>query len=217
MILRRAIPRIVPFTNGVARQTGRARPQCVGPVQAVASQAEVISSEPVSGAQNIASAPQKPEQKKRVLSGVQPTGKLHLGNYMGAIKNWVPLQDTYGENEHPLPWLLGLMEYLVTAHWSAPYALSILDISYALQYHNETFQITCHMHVVMPRNNTSLIKTASNMHHVKVTRHIHVTCVQPQQSIHQDAKACKFDSSQAHTTFSHVDNITMSHVNKYST
>jgi hypothetical protein len=31
-----------------------------------------------------------------VLSGVQPTGKLHLGNYMGAIKNWVPLQDDYG-------------------------------------------------------------------------------------------------------------------------
>jgi len=30
-----------------------------------------------------------------VLSGVQPTGKLHLGNYLGAIKNWVPLQDDY--------------------------------------------------------------------------------------------------------------------------
>ena len=36
-------------------------------------------------------------QRKRVLSGVQPTGKLHLGNYMGAIKNWVGLQETYGE------------------------------------------------------------------------------------------------------------------------
>uniref|UniRef100_A0A7R9V1U2 tryptophan--tRNA ligase n=1 Tax=Chlamydomonas euryale TaxID=1486919 RepID=A0A7R9V1U2_9CHLO len=34
-------------------------------------------------------------QRKRVLSGVQPTGKLHLGNYMGAIKNWVGLQETY--------------------------------------------------------------------------------------------------------------------------
>eukprot|EP00775_Hariotina_reticulata_P005134 gene5134-5374_t len=32
---------------------------------------------------------------KRVLSGVQPTGQLHLGNYMGAIKNWVKLQDQY--------------------------------------------------------------------------------------------------------------------------
>lgn len=32
---------------------------------------------------------------KRVLSGVQPTGGLHLGNYLGAIKNFVPLQDKY--------------------------------------------------------------------------------------------------------------------------
>lgn len=37
----------------------------------------------------------KTSQRKRVLSGVQPTGKLHLGNYLGAIKNWVPLQDDY--------------------------------------------------------------------------------------------------------------------------
>ena len=32
---------------------------------------------------------------KRVLSGVQPTGGLHLGNYLGAIKNFVPLQEKY--------------------------------------------------------------------------------------------------------------------------
>lgn len=30
--------------------------------------------------------------KKRILSGVQPTGNLHLGNYLGAIRNWVKLQ-----------------------------------------------------------------------------------------------------------------------------
>jgi len=30
---------------------------------------------------------------ERVFSGVQPTGNLHLGNYLGAIRNWVPLQD----------------------------------------------------------------------------------------------------------------------------
>jgi tryptophanyl-tRNA synthetase len=33
--------------------------------------------------------------KKRVLSGMRPTGKLHLGNYMGALANWVKLQDQY--------------------------------------------------------------------------------------------------------------------------
>lgn len=31
----------------------------------------------------------------RVLSGVQPTGNLHLGNYLGAIRNWVDLQDDH--------------------------------------------------------------------------------------------------------------------------
>jgi len=31
----------------------------------------------------------------RVLSGVQPTGSIHLGNYLGAIRNWVALQETY--------------------------------------------------------------------------------------------------------------------------
>ncbi|MBN2057621.1 MAG: tryptophan--tRNA ligase [Candidatus Saganbacteria bacterium] len=33
--------------------------------------------------------------KKRVLSGIQPTGRLHLGNLIGAIENWVKLQDKY--------------------------------------------------------------------------------------------------------------------------
>lgn len=30
---------------------------------------------------------------KRILSGMQPTGQLHLGNYLGALRNWVKLQD----------------------------------------------------------------------------------------------------------------------------
>ncbi len=34
------------------------------------------------------------ENKKVVLTCAQPTGKLHLGNYLGAVKNWVELQDT---------------------------------------------------------------------------------------------------------------------------
>jgi tryptophanyl-tRNA synthetase len=35
---------------------------------------------------------------KRVLSGMRPTGKLHLGNYMGALKNWVDLQNATNED-----------------------------------------------------------------------------------------------------------------------
>ena len=33
--------------------------------------------------------------RARVLSGVQPTGSLHLGNWLGAIRNWVDLQDSH--------------------------------------------------------------------------------------------------------------------------
>jgi tryptophanyl-tRNA synthetase len=32
---------------------------------------------------------------KTVFSGIQPTGELHLGNYLGAVRNWVSLQDKY--------------------------------------------------------------------------------------------------------------------------
>ncbi|MEQ5775907.1 MULTISPECIES: tryptophan--tRNA ligase [unclassified Thalassospira] len=32
---------------------------------------------------------------QRVFSGAQPTGNLHLGNYLGAIRNWVPLQNDF--------------------------------------------------------------------------------------------------------------------------
>lgn len=34
-------------------------------------------------------------KKSRVFSGIQPTGNIHLGNYLGAIKNWVDSQDYY--------------------------------------------------------------------------------------------------------------------------
>ena len=34
-------------------------------------------------------------QRKRVLSGMRSTGKLHLGNYVGALQNWVQMQDHY--------------------------------------------------------------------------------------------------------------------------
>ena len=35
------------------------------------------------------------DAKKRIFSGIQPSGELTLGSYMGAIKNWVSLQDEY--------------------------------------------------------------------------------------------------------------------------
>lgn len=35
------------------------------------------------------------EAKPRIFSGVQPTGNIHLGNYLGAFRNWVKLQDDF--------------------------------------------------------------------------------------------------------------------------
>ncbi len=35
------------------------------------------------------------ERKKRILTGIRPTGPLHLGHYGGALENWVKLQDDY--------------------------------------------------------------------------------------------------------------------------
>lgn len=34
-------------------------------------------------------------ERKRVFSGIQPTSVMHIGNYFGAVQNWVRLQDTY--------------------------------------------------------------------------------------------------------------------------
>jgi tryptophanyl-tRNA synthetase len=33
--------------------------------------------------------------KKRIFSGMRPTGRLHIGNYLGALQNWVRMQDEY--------------------------------------------------------------------------------------------------------------------------
>jgi tryptophanyl-tRNA synthetase len=35
------------------------------------------------------------QERKRILTGVRPTGPLHLGHYVGALENWVRLQDEY--------------------------------------------------------------------------------------------------------------------------
>lgn len=42
---------------------------------------------------DIMAKPATPTSRPRVLSGMRPTGKLHLGNYMGALANWVKLQN----------------------------------------------------------------------------------------------------------------------------
>lgn len=39
--------------------------------------------------------PENTEKKKVIFSGIQPTGTFTLGNYIGAVRNWGPLQDEY--------------------------------------------------------------------------------------------------------------------------
>ncbi len=38
---------------------------------------------------------QEPAPRETIFSGIQPSGELHLGNYLGAIRNWVALQSSY--------------------------------------------------------------------------------------------------------------------------
>lgn len=49
----------------------------------------------LSSATETSSSARDGKRVKRILSGVQPTGSLHLGNYLGAIKQWVELQSVY--------------------------------------------------------------------------------------------------------------------------
>ena len=48
-------------------------------------------SAPTSGASQEA----RPERRPRVFSGIQPSGNMHLGNYLGAVRHWVAMQDTH--------------------------------------------------------------------------------------------------------------------------
>ncbi|HYC91834.1 MAG TPA: tryptophan--tRNA ligase [Thermoanaerobaculia bacterium] len=67
-------------------------------------------------------------QPQYVLSGLRPTGRVHLGNYFGAIKNWVDLQDRYPS-------------YCFIADWHA------LTTDYAdpSKVHQATFEATADM------------------------------------------------------------------------
>ncbi|MBA3413710.1 MAG: tryptophan--tRNA ligase, partial [Chloroflexia bacterium] len=40
-------------------------------------------------------APPRTDRRQRVFSGIQPSGSFHIGNYLGAIRNWVAQQATY--------------------------------------------------------------------------------------------------------------------------
>mmetsp|Transcript_19196 Transcript_19196/g.44462 ORF Transcript_19196/g.44462 Transcript_19196/m.44462 type:complete len:440 (-) Transcript_19196:68-1387(-) len=68
-------------------------------------QSTAATDAPTSTDQDAEPKKKKPVRAERVLSGVQPTGSLHLGNYLGAIRQWVDFQneDQYNDDGEVVP------------------------------------------------------------------------------------------------------------------
>ena len=54
-------------------------------------------------------------KRPRVLSGMRPTGKLHLGNLVGALQNWIKLQDQYDSFHFVADWHMLTTDYADTS------------------------------------------------------------------------------------------------------
>ena len=67
----------------------------------------------------------------RIVSGIQPTGSLHLGNYLGAIRNWVRMQDAMDEGSECLFFLADL-HALSLPHEPAQLHSATLEMTAAL-------------------------------------------------------------------------------------
>ena len=72
-----------------------------------------------------------PDPRKIVLSGVRPTGPLHLGNYVGALRNWIAFQDLYRCFYAIVPWHALSSEYAnakAIRGWSYEVAVDWLSV-----------------------------------------------------------------------------------------
>lgn len=67
----------------------------------------------------------------RVVSGIQPTGNLHLGNYLGAIRNWAAMQDALEEGSEALFFLADL-HAISQPHDPAGLSAATLEMTAAL-------------------------------------------------------------------------------------
>ncbi len=68
----------------------------------------------------------------RVVSGIQPTGNLHLGNYLGAIRNWVRMQDALATEGGECLFFLADLHAISQPHVPADLAASTLEMTAAL-------------------------------------------------------------------------------------
>src|SRR3989344_9071531 len=62
----------------------------------------------------------------RVFSGIRPSGKLHLGNYLGAIKNWIDLQNKSDQS------IFAVVDYhgITTPFDPNTYQTQVMDVIY---------------------------------------------------------------------------------------
>lgn len=68
----------------------------------------------------------------RVVSGIQPTGNLHLGNYLGAIRNWVKMQDDVAAHGGTCLFFLADLHALSQPHNPAELTASTREMAAAL-------------------------------------------------------------------------------------
>ncbi len=68
----------------------------------------------------------------RVVSGIQPTGNLHLGNYLGAIRNWVAMQDDIGAHGGDCLFFLADMHAISQPHVPAELNANTREMTAAL-------------------------------------------------------------------------------------
>ena len=74
----------------------------------------------------------QPEKPMRVVSGIQPTGNLHLGNYLGAIRNWVRMQDDVSASGGQCLYFLADLHAISMPHVPADLAASTREMVAAL-------------------------------------------------------------------------------------
>ncbi len=68
----------------------------------------------------------------RIVSGIQPTGNLHLGNYLGAIRNWVRMQDEFTAQGHECLYFLADLHAISMPHVPADLAANTREMVAAL-------------------------------------------------------------------------------------
>jgi tryptophanyl-tRNA synthetase len=68
----------------------------------------------------------------RIVSGIQPTGNLHLGNYLGAIRNWVRMQDEWSANGGQCLFFLADLHAISMPHDPAGLTASTREMTAAL-------------------------------------------------------------------------------------